>query len=167
MSYGCIFAGVTIKTWSPLAKTINLGEIFTQSFAVLGTVVLTRHLRFSSSSLRACERLLHSSFKLSRLDLRAGPVRRLYLTESKRTVAKTLQTHSISLYIIFLACVAGRRKGVRKFKMSAGSEGEGTRSSRVCSRAEALVFPLSLPFGRLPRRLRRLARIDRGNCTDL
>lgn len=60
MSYGCIFADVTIKTWSPLAKTINLGEIFTQSFAVLGTVVLTRHLRFSSSSLRACERLLHS-----------------------------------------------------------------------------------------------------------
>ena len=40
-----------------------------------------------------------------------------------------------------LACVAGRRKGGRKVKMS--------EPPALC----ALVFPLSLPFGRLPRRL--------------
>ena len=36
--------------------------------------------------------------------------------------------------LVFLACVAGRRKGVRKVKMSAGSEGKGT----ACK--DAIVF---------------------------
>ena len=48
-----------------------------------------------------------------------------------------------------VACVAGRREGVRKVKMSAGSE------ASVLA-LHALVFPLSLPFGRLPRRLQRV-----------
>ena len=46
--------------------------------------------------------------------------------------------------------MAGRRKGVRKVKMSAESEGDPHASVLAL---HALVFPLSLPLGRLPHRL--------------
>ena len=46
--------------------------------------------------------------------------------------------------------MAGRRKGVRKVKMSAG-ESDPPASDLLAF--HALVFSVSLPFGRLPRRL--------------
>ena len=46
-------------------------------------------------------------------------------------VEKAMQNFVFTLTV---ACVAGRRKGVRKVKMSAGSEGEGT----ACK--DAIVF---------------------------
>ena len=52
----------------------------------------------------------------------------------------------ISAYC-FIACVAGRRKGVRKVKLSAGSEGEGTTAilTRLFSRFMRSSFPFPSP----------------------
>ena len=49
-----------------------------------------------------------------------------------------------------LACEAGRRKGGRKVKMIVGGNDPPASDLLVL---HSLVFPLSLPFGHLPRRL--------------
>ena len=52
-----------------------------------------------------------------------------------------------------LACVAGRRKDERKVKMSAGGRRYRDPPASDPLALHALVFPLSLPLGRLSRKL--------------
>ena len=61
----------------------------------------------------------------------------------------------INVAAIRVACVAGRKKGGRKVKMSAGGRKVPYRNPPESDLLALhwLLFPLSLPFGRLPHRL--------------